>query len=62
MKLMKLFRDRSALTFQFDNSKLQKQFRGVIQIHLDQSADFGPLPINVCVNVNYNVAFNNINR
>ena len=62
MKLMKLFRERSALSSQFDVSKLQKQLRGVIQIHLDQSANFGPLPINVCVTVNHNVAFNNINR
>ena len=59
---MKLFRERSALTSQFDVSKLQKQLRGVIQIHLDQSASFGPLPLNVCVTVNYNVAFNDINR
>ena len=62
MKLMKLFRERSALTSQFDVSKLQKQLRGVIQIHLDQSANFGPLSLNVCVTVNHNVAFNNINR
>ena len=47
------------LTSYFDVGKLQKQFRSKIQIHLDQSANFGPLPSNV---VNHNVAFNRINR
>ena len=58
----KLFRERPVLTCQFDVSKLQKQLRDVIQIHLDQCANFGPLPLNVCVTVNHNVAFNDINR
>ena len=48
---MKLFRECSALTSQFDVSQLQKQLRGVIQIHLDQCANFGLLPLNVCVTV-----------
>ena len=43
---MKVFREQSVLTYQFDVSKLQKQFQSVIQIHLDQSASFGRLPLN----------------
>ena len=42
--MRKLFKERLVLTSQFDVSKLQKQLRSVIQIHLDQSANFGPLP------------------
>ena len=45
---MKLYRERLALTFQFDVSKLQKQLRSVIRNHLDQSANFGPLSTNAC--------------
>ena len=44
MKLMKLFKERSALISQFDVSKLQKQLQGGIQIPFDQSANFGALP------------------
>ena len=50
VKSTKLFKERSALTFQFDVSKLQKQFWSVIQTHLDQSANFGPLSTNACDN------------
>ena len=45
-KLMKLHRKRPVLTSQFDVRKLQKQLRSVIQIHLEQSANFGPLSTN----------------
>ena len=62
MQLMKLYKERPALTSQFDVSKVQKQPSSVIQVHLDQSANFGPLPLNVCVTVSHNVAFNTINR
>ena len=41
---MKVFREQSVLTSQFDASKLHKQLQSVIRIHLDQSASFGPLP------------------
>ena len=43
-KLMKLYKKQPVLTPQFDVSKLQKQFRSVIQIHFDQSVNFGWLP------------------
>ena len=59
---MKLFREQLVLTSQFDVNKLQKQFRSVIWNHLDQCANFGSFPINVCVTVNHNVLFNSINR
>ena len=45
---MKLYKKRPVLTPQFDVSKLQKQLRSVIQTHLDQSANFGPLSTNAC--------------
>ena len=61
-KLMKLYKDRPVLTSQFDVRKLQKQLRSVIEIHLDQSVNFGLLPLNVCVTWSHNVAFNSINR
>ena len=61
-KLVKLHKERPVLTSQFQVSKLQKQLPTVIQIHLDQCANFGPLPLNVCVTVSHNVAFNTINR
>ena len=41
VKLVKLYSKRLVLTSQFDVSKLQKQLRSVMQIHLDQSANFG---------------------
>ena len=44
VKLVKLYSKQPVLTSQFDVSKLQKQSRNVIQTHLDQSANFGPLP------------------
>ena len=50
-KLLKVNKKRPALTSQFDVSKLQKQLRSVMQIHLDQCANFGPLSINACVRV-----------
>ena len=59
---MQLFRERHVLTAQFDVSKLQKQLRSVIPTHLDQSANFDPLPVNECVTLSYNIAFNSINR
>ena len=59
---MKMCMERSVLTSQFDVSKLQKLLPSVIQLYLDQSANFGPLPLNVCVTVDHNVAFNRINR
>ena len=61
-KIMKLYKKRAVLTCQFDVSKLQKQLRSVIQIHSDQSDNFGLLPLNVSVTVSHNVVFNNINR
>ena len=44
---MKLYKERPVLTSQFDVSKLQKQLRNVTLIHLDQSANFGPLSTGV---------------
>ena len=61
-KISALHKERPVLTSQFQVSKLQKQLPTVIQIHLDQCANFGPLPLNVCVTVSHNVAFNIINR
>ena len=55
---MTLHKERPVLTSQFQVSKLQKQLPTVIQIHLDQCANFGPLPLNVCMTVSHNVAFN----
>ena len=52
---MKLFSEQPLLTSQFDMSNIQKQVRSVIRNHLDQCANFGPLPMNVCVTVNHNV-------
>ena len=57
-KIMKLQCKRPVPTSQFHVSKLQKQLQSVIQIRLDQSANFGPLPLNVCVTVSHNVVFN----
>ena len=45
IKIMKLYKKRPP---QFDGNKLQKQLRSVIQTHLDQSANFGPLSTNAC--------------
>ena len=45
---MKLYRKRPVLTSQFDVSKLEKQLRSVIQIHLELSSSFGPLSLIVC--------------
>ena len=47
--IRKLLRERLALTFQYVVSKLQKLLQNVMQTHLDQFAEFGPLPLNVCV-------------
>ena len=60
--IRKLFRERPVLTSQFDVSKLKKQLSSVMQIHLDQSANFGSLRLNACVTVSHNVPFNSINR
>ena len=51
IKLMKLYGERPELTSQFDVSKLQKQPSSVIQVHLDQFPNFGPLNLNVRVTV-----------
>ena len=48
IKIMQLYKKRLVLTSQFDVSKLQKQLRSVIQSHLDQCANFGPLSTNAC--------------
>ena len=50
-KKIKTYRKRPVLTSQFEVSKLQKQLRSVIQTHSDQSTNFGPIPINVCMTV-----------
>ena len=55
MQLMKLYKERPELTSQFDVSKVQKQPSSVIQVHLDQSANFGPLNLNVCVTVSSSI-------
>ena len=59
--MRKLFKEQPVLTSQIDVSKLQKQLRSVIQIHLDQSASFGPLPLNVCVTISRKLAINSKN-
>ena len=59
---MKMYKERTVLTSQFDVNKLQKQLRTAIQIHLNQSANFGRLLSNVCVTVSHNVAFDSIKR
>ena len=45
---MKLYKKRPVLTPQIDVNKLQKQLQSVIQTHLGQSANFGPLSTNAC--------------
>ena len=52
---MKLFSEQPLLTSQFDMSNIQKQVRSVIRNHLDQCANFGPLPIIVCVTVSSSI-------
>ena len=52
---MKLFSEQPLLTSQFDMSNIQKQPSSVIQVHLDQSANFGPLNLNVCVTVSSSI-------
>ena len=59
--MWKLFEERPVLTFQFDVSKLQKQLRSVKQTHLDQSANFGSLPSNVCVTISGKTVINSKN-
>ena len=59
--IRKLLREKLALTSQFDVSKLQKVLQNVIQTHLDQFAEFGPLPLNVCMTVSHKVEINKIN-
>ena len=53
--IRKLFKERPVLIFQFDVSKLQKQLWSVIRNHLDQSAIFAPLTINVCNTVSRSI-------
>ena len=48
-----MYTKQPELTSQFDVSQLQKQLRNEMQIHLDQSAIFGLLPLNVCVKTGY---------
>ena len=55
MQLMKLYKERPGLTSQFDISQVQKQPSSVIQVHLDQCANFGPLNLNVCVTVSSSI-------
>ena len=55
MQLMKLYKEQPELTSQFDVSKVQKQPSSVMQVHLDQSANFGPLNLNVCVTVSSSI-------
>ena len=55
MQLIKLYKKRPKLTPQFDVSKVKKQPSSVIQVHLDQSAKFGPLNLNVCVTVSSSI-------
>ena len=59
--MWKLFEERPILTSQFDVSKLQKQLRSVIQTHFDQTANFGPLPSNVCVTISHKIVINSKN-
>ena len=55
MQLIKLYKERPELTPQFDVSEVKKQPSSVIQVHLDQSANFGPLNLNVCVTVSSSI-------
>ena len=52
---MKLYSKRPVLTSHFDVSKLQKQPSSVIQVHLDQSVNFGPLSLKVCLTVSSSI-------
>ena len=54
MQLMKLYKEQPELTSQFDVSKVKKQPSSG-QVHLDQSANFGPLNLNVCVTVSSSI-------
>ena len=56
-----MYEERAVLTSQFAVRELQKQLRSVMRIHLDQSASFGLLPLNVYVTASRNVSFNSIN-
>ena len=53
--IIKLFRERPSLTSQFDVSKRHKQLESVIHIHFDQYANFGLLPLFVCVTVSHSI-------
>ena len=61
-KIMKLYKIRPVLMSKFEVSKQQQQLQSVIQIRLDQSANFGSLPLNVWVTVSHKVTFNSLNR
>ena len=60
--IIETVKGRTALTSQFNVSKLQKQLQSVKQIHLDPSANFGPLTLIVCVTLSHKVAFNSTSR
>ena len=60
--ILKLSCKRPVLTSQFDVKKLQKQLQTVKQIHLNQSANFGPLILFVCRTISYKVAVSSINH
>ena len=59
---LKLKCKRPVLTSQFEVNKLQKRLQTVKSIHMDQSANFGPLILLVCMTVSYKVAVNSINH
>ena len=50
-----MYKKRAVLTSQFAVRDLQKQLRSVMQIHLDQCANFDPLTINVCMTVSHSI-------
>ena len=56
-----MYEERAVLTSQFAVRELQKQLRSVMRIHLDQSASFGALPLNVYVTASRKVSFNSLN-
>ena len=56
-----MYKERAVLTSKFAVRDLQKELRSVMQVHLDQSASFGSLPLNVYVTASRNVLFNSIN-
>ena len=61
-KIYETVKQTTRNNFTVDVNEQQKQLQSVIQIHVEQSANFGSLILLVCVTVSYNVAFNSINR